>query len=442
MLKTIDELLWGPGTLCLLLGTGIFLHIRLRFVPWRRLCLALRAALGGTGRRSEKGGISPFSALMTALAATLGTGNIVGVSTALVAGGPGALIWMEVSALLGMSTILAESVLAVRCRRKNRRGEWVGGPMYVMEARLGAAGKPLALLFALFAVCASLGIGSMTQANAAAGALETILEIPPALTGGVLSLLALFIILGGIHSISRVSSVLVPVMGTLYLAAGIAVIAGHWEALPAALAQMVREAFSFRAAAGGAAGIAAMRWGIARGVFSNEAGLGSAAIAAASAEAEHPVQQGLISMTGPFFDTILMCTVTGLAICCSGVLGTVDAAGQPLDGAALTIAAFETVLGRSGGAFVAVSIVLFAFSTILGWEYLGEKTFEYLSRGRHITGYRVVFALAALAGAAVSLDTVFRFSDICNALMCLPNCICLLALSGEAAREIRRYEHA
>ncbi len=439
MLKTIDELLWGPGTLLLLLGTGIFLHIRLRFLPWRNLGRAISSALGRTGRRSGNG-ISPFSALMTALAATLGTGNIVGVATALVAGGPGALIWMEVSALLGMSIILVESTLAVRHRRKNRKGEWTGGPMYVMEARLGAAGRPMALLFSLFAACASLGIGSMTQANAAAGALEGILSVPPALTGSILALLALVIILGGIRSISRVSAVLVPVMGVLYLAAGLAVIIGHWEVLPAALTQMVREAFSFRAAAGGATGIGAMRWGIARGIFTNEAGLGSSAIAASSAETSHPAQQGYISMTGPFFDTILMCTVTGLAICCSGVLGATDAAGQILDGAALTIAAFETVLGPAGGTFVAVSIVLFAFSTILGWEYLGEKTFEYLSGERYITGYRAIFALAALIGAIISLDSVFRFSDICNALMCLPNLICLLMLSGESTQEIKAYE--
>lgn len=440
MLNRIEELLWGPGTLALLLGTGAFLNIRTGFLPWRNLGYAVRSALGRDSRQAGKTGVSPFSALMTALAATLGTGNIVGVATALVAGGPGALVWMEVSALVGMGTILAESTLSVKYRRKNRRGQWSGGPMYVMEARLGRVGRGMGMLFSFFAAAASLGIGSMTQANAAAGALDSILNVPPRLTGIVIAALALVVILGGIKSIAKVSATLVPAMAVLYMAVGLAVILGHLEQLPAAVTAMFRDAFSFRAAAGGAAGIAALRWGIARGVFSNEAGLGSSAIAAASAETDAPVRQGYISMTGPFFDTIVMCTVTGLAICCSGVLGTADAAGQAVDGAALTILAFETILGPLGGTFVALAIVLFAFSTILGWEYLGEKAFEFLSGGRFITPYRVLFALATLAGACASLDSVFRFSDICNALMCMPNLMCLLMLSGETTREIQAYE--
>lgn len=440
MLKTVDELLWGPGTLVLLLGTGVFLLFRTSFLPWRNLGFALRCALGRDARRSGRHGVSPFSALMTALAATLGTGNIVGVATALVAGGPGALIWMELSALLGLGTIFAESVLAVKYRRKTPAGQWVGGPMYVMEARLGRWGRVLGMLFAFFAAGASFGIGSMTQANAAAAALSGVLHVPPLLSGTVIAGLALIVILGGIRSIAGVSAVLVPVMAVLYMAAGGAIILANRAALPAALSQMFREAFSFRAAAGGAAGMSAMRWGVARGVFSNEAGLGSSAIAAAAAETKDPVRQAYVSMTGPFFDTIVMCTVTGLAICCSGALGTADAAGRAVDGAALTILAFASVLGPMGGQFVALSIVFFAFSTILGWEYLGEKAFEFLSGGRGITAYRVLFALAALAGAAASLETVFRFSDVCNALMCIPNLICLLLLSGETAAEIHTYE--
>lgn len=440
MLKTVDELLWGPGTLVLLLGTGVFLLFRTSFLPWRNLGFALRCALGRDARRSGRHGVSPFSALMTALAATLGTGNIVGVATALVAGGPGALIWMELSALLGLGTIFAESVLAVKYRRKTPAGQWAGGPMYVMEARLGRWGRVLGMLFAFFAAGASFGIGSMTQANAAAAALNDVLHVPALLSGTVIAGLALIVILGGIRSIAGVSAVLVPVMAVLYMAAGGAIILANRAALPAALSQMFREAFSFRAAAGGAAGMSAMRWGVARGVFSNEAGLGSSAIAAAAAETKDPVRQAYVSMTGPFFDTIVMCTVTGLAICCSGALGTADAAGRAVDGAALTILAFASVLGPMGGQFVALSIVFFAFSTILGWEYLGEKAFEFLSGGRGITAYRVLFALAALAGAAASLETVFRFSDVCNALMCIPNLTCLLLLSGETAAEIHTYE--
>ena len=440
MLNRIHELLWGPGTLTLLLGSGLFLMLRLRFLPCRTLGYAIRSALGQDARRAGKSGVSPFSSLMTALAATLGTGNIVGVATALVAGGPGALVWMELSALLGMATIFAESFLAVKYRRKNHSSQWLGGPMYVMKAKLGTIGCFLGSLYSLFAACASLGIGSMAQANAAADALHSVWGISPHLSGIVIAGLSLLIILGGIRRISKVSAGLVPVMGVLYTLAGLAVIVGNLNQLPAAITSMFRDAFSFRSAAGGAAGIAAMRWGVARGVFSNEAGLGSSAIAAAAAETDSPATQAYISMTGPFFDTILMCSVTGLAICCSGVLGTTSASGTLIDGASLTVLAFESVLGSPGGSFVALSIVLFAFSTILGWEYLGETAFSFLSGGRFLVPYRTLFALAAWIGASVSLDAVFRFSDICNALMCIPNLICLLLLSREVSTEIRAYE--
>ena len=440
MLKELDELLWGPGTLILLLGTGIYLNIRTGFLPCKNLGYAIKSALGQDARRSGRSGVSPFSSLMTALAATLGTGNIVGVATALVAGGPGALIWMELSALIGMGIILAESTLAVKYHRFDRQGQRCGGPMYVMSARLGPAGKCMGVMFALFATGASLGIGSMTQANAAAAALKDTLSVPPHLTGAVLSALALCIILGGIRNISRITTVLVPALALLYMAAGLSVIIANLNHLPEATAEMFRQAFSFRAAAGGTAGFAAMRWGIARGVFSNEAGLGSSSIAAAAAETDHPVRQGYISMTGPFFDTIVLCTVTGLAICCSGMLGATDSHGTPVDGAALTILAFESALGPWSGIFVALAIAVFAFSTIIGWEYLGETAFSFLSGGRFIIAYRFLFALAALIGASASLYEVFCFSDICNALMCIPNLLCLLLLSDEVRQDIRAYE--
>ena len=442
MLKTIDEFLWGPGTLALLLGTGTFLLIRMAFLPWRNLGYALRSALGQEARQPGKSGVSPFSALMTALAATMGTGNIVGVATALAAGGAGALVWMELSALLGMSTMFAECMLSVKYRRKNHRGQWCGGPMYVMEQKLGKFGKQLGVLFAVFAVCASFGIGSMTQANAVAGALNDVFGTPVRVVGMVIACVTLVVILGGIRSISGIASILIPVLGVLYLVAGLLVIIGNLERLPTAIIQMIREAFSFRAAAGGVVGtgVNAMRWGVARGVFSNEAGLGSAAIAAASAETDSPVRQAYITMTSAFFDTIVLCTVTGIAICASGMLGMTDAAGQMVDGAALTILAFRTVLGDWGAVFIAVSIGLFAFSTILGWAYQGEKAFEYLSHGRYLGWYRVAFSLTAMWGATAQLDVVFRFSDICNALMCMPNLVCLLMLSGEVVRELRSFE--
>ena len=439
MLNAVNELMWGPGTLALLLGTGVFLTLRMRLLPWRRLGFALRSALGREARQPGKDGVSPFSALMTALAASIGTGNIVGVATALVAGGPGALVWMELSALFGMATIFAESFLAVRYRRRDPQGQWVGGPMYVLEAAFGRRnGGTLAAVFALFAVGASLGIGSMAQSNSIAGALESAFGLPVWTVGAVTAALALAIILGGIRSISKVAAALVPVMGAVYLAAGLAVIVGNWGNLPGSVADIFRCAFSPRAAVGGAAGwMTAARWGVARGVFSNEAGLGSAGIAASAVDRADPVRQGYISMTGAFFDTIVICTVTGFAICCSGVLGTVDSAGVPVDGAALTILAFQTVLGPWGARLVSLSIVLFAFATIVGWEYQGEVTFAYLTGGRGRLLYRVVYALAAFLGAGLELGTVFAFADICNALMCGPNLLCLTAMSGEACRAIR-----
>ena len=441
MLKTINDLLWGPGTLALLLGTGLFLTIRMRFLPWRRLNFALRSALGKDARISKNSGVSPFSALMTTLAATMGTGNIVGVATALVAGGPGALVWMEVSALVGMSTIFAESMLSLKYRRKNQNGDWCGGPMYVMETAFGKeAGRTLGCLFALFAVGASFGIGGMTQANAITEALESTFGLPVWPVGLATAALSLIAILGGIRSISKITSVLVPLMSLVYMGAGIAVILGNLSNLLPGLSAIFRCAFSPEAIAGGTAG-AALRWGIARGVFSNEAGLGSTGIAAASADTNNPVRQGYISMTGPFFDTIIVCTVTGLAICCTGVLGAVDSAGNPVDGAALTILAFETVLGPFGARFIAVSIVLFAFSTILGWEYQGEQAFAYLTQGRGRFAYRLMYVLAALWGAGQSLDTVYLFSDLCNALMCFPNLMCVLLLNGEVVQEIRTHKN-
>lgn len=441
MLNTFNDLLWGPGTLCLFLGTGLFLTIRMRFLPWRRLGYALRSALGRDARRAKSGGVSPFASLMTTLAATIGTGNIVGVSTALVAGGPGALVWMELSALVGMSTMFAESLLSLKYRRKSRQGGWCGGPMYVMEAAFGKQlGQKLGFLFALFATCTSFGIGSMTQANAITEALNRSFHLPVWPVGLLSALLAFIVILGGIRSISSITSVLVPLMSLVYIAAGIAVILGNLENLIPGLVSMFHCAFSAEAVAGGMAG-AALRWGIARGVFSNEAGLGSAGIAAAAADTDSPVRQAYINMTGVFFDTIVICTITGLAICCSDVLGTLDPLGNPVNGASLTILAFETVLGELGVDFIAVSIALFAFSTILGWEYIGEQAFSYLSNGRCTLIYRTMYVLAALWGAGQQVNTVYLFSDICNALMCVPNLMCLLLMSGTVAKEMRAHKN-
>lgn len=442
-LRAADDVLWGPGTLALLVGTGIFLTLRTRFLPWRNLGYALRSALGREARvKGENGDVTPFASLMTALAATVGTGNIVGVATALVAGGPGALVWMELAALPGLSTKLTECLLAVKFRRLNRRGEMSGGPMYVMRDGLGRPGAAMGAAYALFAVCSSFGIGGMAQANSIAGALAASLGAPVWITGLVTAGLALAVILGGVKSVARTSAGLVPAMAALYLGAGLGVVWCCRENLPAGIAMILRCALTPQAAAGGAAGtlMNTIRWGVARGVFSNEAGMGSAGISAASAATGSPARQGYIGMTGAFFDTCVVCTVTGLAICCSGALGTTDGAGRAVDGAALTILAFRSALGPAGGALVSVSIVLFAFTSILGGAYQGEKAFEYLFGTRYIPLYRLAFALAAAWGAAAELEAVFRFSDICNSLMCLPNLVCLLLLSGTAARELESFQ--
>ena len=444
----LDRWVWGPWMLVLLIGTGIFLNFRTRFLPLRNLGWALRSALGREARSGKDGGVSPFSALMTTLAATIGTGNIAGVATALVAGGPGALVWMELSALLGLSSKCAECLLAVKYRRRSDRGEMCGGPMYTMryglrQRRLGAV---LAALFALFTVLASLGMGNMAQANSIAQALSSSFGVPARITGAAVAVLAFLIIWGGIGRIAGICSAVVPAMAVFYLLAGTAVLLGHLPELPGALLEMLRLALSPAAAAGGAAGtvtasvLEAARWGVARGCFSNEAGMGSAAIPAASAASDSPARQGYVNMTGVVFDTTVICTVTGLCICASGVLGTTDASGAPVNGAALTALAFETVLGRPGSLLVSLGIVLFAFSTILGWAFCGEQAFLYLTRGRGAAVYRLLYALTAFLGAVQSLEVVWNLSDICNALMAVPNLISLLLLSGAAARELESFQ--
>ena len=445
----LDQLVWGPWMLALLLGTGVFLTLRTRFLPWRNLGWALKSTFSREARSAGEGGeVSPLSALMTTLAATIGTGNIAGVATALVAGGPGALVWMELSALLGLSSKCTECLLAVKYRRRNDRGEMCGGPMYTMRYGLGQRrlGAVLAALFALFTVLASLGMGNMAQANSIAQALSSSFGVPARITGAAVAVLAFLIIWGGIGRIAGICSAVVPAMAVFYLLAGTAVLLGHLPELPGALLEMFRLALSPAAAAGGAAGtvtasvLEAARWGVARGCFSNEAGMGSAAIPAASAATDSPARQGYVNMTGVFFDTTVICTVTGLCICASGVLGTADASGAPVNGAALTALAFETVLGPLGGLLVDLGIVLFAFSTILGWEFSGEKAFEYLLGRRAVFLYRVLFALSAFLGATQRLEVVWDLSDIFNALMAIPNLISLLLLSGTTARELAAFQ--
>lgn len=447
----IDAFVWGPVMLVLLVGTGIFLTIRLKFLPWRNLGYALHSVLSKEARTKKRGtgDVSPFSALMTALAATIGTGNIIGVATAMFSGGPGALVWMWISACFGLTSKFSECMLAIKYREVNEKGEMSGGPMYTMKNAFKnkAFGKTMGFLFALFSVLASFGIGNMTQANSISGALEESFHVPSWITGVLLTVLALLIILGGITSISRVSSVVVPTMAVFYIIAGIVVILGNITNLPHGLYLIFGMAFSPKAIGGGVLGtitvsvMNSIRYGVARGVFSNEAGLGSAAITAAAATTDDPVRQGYINMTGTFFDTIVVCSITGLAIAASGVLGTTNAAGEPLQGVQLTMAAFSTVLGPIGKYLVTIGIVLFAFSTILGWEYHGEKAFEYLFQSHKFNiVYRIVFSLVVYIGATQTLDLVWNISDIMNALMAIPNLICMLLLSNVIVEEVNRFQ--
>lgn len=451
-IERIDDIVWGPGMLFLLLGTGVYLMLRLRFLPLRNLKFALLCAIGWEEKekkaRRQTDGVSSFSALTTELAATIGTGNIVGVATAMVLGGPGALLWMMLSSVIGMATKLVESTLSVKYRQRNQKGEWVGGPMYTMTngLRNKRLGKLLGSCFALFAVTASFGMGNMTQSNSIADALFVAFGMPKAQTGLFVTIATVLVVLGGIGVISKVTQVMVPLMGTFYLVGAVGVIVTHFPQAVIGLGQIVIMAFCPQALAGGVCGyitvtvMQSLRYGVSRGVFSNEAGLGAAGISAAAADTDDYIKQGYISMTGVFLDTMVICSVTGLAFAASGVLGSLDERGQLLTGTALTIAVFETTFGKYGGAFISICITLFAFATIVGWAYQGEKAFEFLTRKeRYCMYYRFAYAFTAFVGAVCSLEVVWDFSDICNALMAVPNLIGVLLLSGEACRELKQY---
>ena len=441
ILDKIDGVVWGPIMLVFLVGTGIFLTIRLNFLPWRKLPRALKVLFSAESRKTDKGqgDISPFSALMTALAGTIGTGNIVGVATAMITGGPGALVWMWIAAAFGISTKYAECALAIKYRQKNENGEMCGGPMYTIRNAFKHKGFAvfLAGAFAVFTVLASFGIGNMSQANSISSSLQSTFSVPAWVTGIVLAVLTGIIIFGGIKSISKVSSVLVPVMAVFYIVAGLIVIFANYKNIPAGLGTIWSMAFGGKAIAGGIAGTVtasvmdSIRYGVSRGVFSNEAGLGSAAISASAVTTDNHVSQGYINMCGTFIDTIIVCSITGLVIASSGMLGAVDDSGKMLEGAQLTIASFQTVLGKPGAIVVSIGILLFAWSTILGWEYQGEKALEYLFKKRIVCYiYRVVFAVMVYFGSVAALDIAWSFSDIANGLMAVPNLISLIVLSG------------
>lgn len=436
LLQSINSFVWGPPLLLLLVGTGVYFTLRLGVFQIRRLPRAFRLVLSDDA--SGQGDVSSFAALCTALAATVGTGNIVGVATAIQTGGPGALFWMWVAAFFGMATKYAEGFLAIKYRTKDANGQVAGGPMHYITLGMGEKWKPLAIFFAASGVLVSfLGIGTFAQVNSIASSLENTFSFSPQIVSILLAVIVAVIIFGGIEAISNVSTKVVPFMAMLYILATVSLLVVNADQLLPTLSLVVKSAFTPIAALGGFAGAsvrAAIQNGIARGVFSNESGLGSAPIAAAAAKSNQPVEQGLISMIGTFIDTIIICSLTGLSILVTGQW-TVEG----LQGAPMTQAAFATLFGNTGVLALTFSLILFAFTTILGWSYYGERCFEFLFGTRFIPFYRMIFIVMVALGGFLQLDVIWIVSDIVNALMALPNLIALLALSPVVIYETKRY---
>ncbi|MGE6528323.1 alanine/glycine:cation symporter family protein [Pseudomonas sp. NPDC077382] len=437
LVNSVNGLVWGPPMLVLILGTGFFLMVMLKFMPLARIGTGFALIWRGRAKGDdETGEISPFQALMTCLAATVGTGNIAGVATAIFLGGPGALFWMWCTALVGMATKYCEVVLAVHYREKDDRGEHVGGPMYAIKNGLHKRWLWLGGAFAIFGGLAGFGIGNMVQVNSMALALESTFAVPLWVTGLVTMLFVGLVILGGIKRIGAVAAALVPFMCVAYVIAGIVVLVVHAAELPAAFDLIFTHAFSPIAATGGFAGaavMAAIRFGVARGIFSNEAGLGTAGIAQAAGTTKSSVRSGLIGMMGTFIDTIIICSITGLAIICSGVW----TGGE--SGAALSAAAFESAMPGVGAALLTIALVVFAFTTILGWSYFGEKCWEFLVGTKAIWPFRVIWVLAVPFGAIAQLDFAWLLADTLNGLMAIPNLVALLLLSPVVVKLTKEY---
>lgn len=443
--SAINGVVWGPLMLILLLGVGLYLQIGLKLMPIRKLGMGFRLMWQGrdgktTAAEKKKaemeGEISPFNALMTALSATIGTGNIAGVATAIALGGPGAVFWMWITALVGMATKFAEAVLAVRYRETDSTGFHVGGPMFYIKNGLGRKWLWLGGAFAFFGAVAAFGIGNTVQSNSVADALDSTFGLPHWVTGVVIMVLAGAVILGGIKRIARVAGKLVPIMGIAYVLAGLVVLVINAGQIVDALGMIFYYAFSPHAAVGGFAGaavMAAIRFGVARGIFSNEAGLGSAPIAHAAARTRNPVRQGLIAMLGTFIDTIIVCSITALVILTSTVWETGEA------GASLTALSFDAALPGYGNQIVSLALAVFAFTTILGWSFYGEKCFQFLFGARSITLYRVLFVLAIPVGALAQLGFIWLMADTFNALMAIPNLIALALLSPVVFKLTRDY---
>ncbi len=434
MIKVVNGIAWGPVMLVLLLGTGVYLTLGLRFLTLRKIPTAFKRLLSrkhGTG----SGDISPFSALMTSLSATIGTGNIAGVATALVLGGPGALFWMWMTALFGMATKYAEAVCAVTFREKDANGNYSGGPMYYIRNGLGKHWHWLGFAFALFGALAGFGLANTVQSNSVSHLLDTHFDIAPLATGIVLMVLVGVVIIGGVKRIATVASFLVPVMAISYIVMGVLVLALNASEIPAAIGTIIHSAMNGAAAAGGFAGAtvwAAIRFGVARGIFSNEAGLGSAPIAHAAAKTNEPVEQGMIAMLGTFIDTLIVCSITGLVIVISGALESGET------GAALTSMAFAQSF-KGGEMVVTIGLALFAFSTMIGWSYYGERCAVYLLGVKAIMPFRLLWVLAIPVGTVVQLETVWLVADTLNAFMAIPNLVALLLLGPLVFRVSREY---
>ncbi len=429
-LGKICDFVWGPPLLILLFGTHLFLTFRLRFIQ-RYLGKAIKISLSSS--REGEGDISQFGALATALAATIGTGNIVGVATAVGSGGPGAVFWMWLTGVFGIATKYSEALLSVKYRTTNSKGEMAGGPMYVLERGMNC--RWLAILFAVFTAIAAFGIGNMVQANSISEMVRETFHISPWYTGGALTIVTAFVILGGIRWIARACEGLVPFMAILYVIGCIVLLVMKYNTIPATIMLILRDAFTPQAAVGGFLGASikeAMRYGVARGLFSNESGLGSAPIVAAAAQTKDPVRQALVSSTGTFWDTVVVCAMTGLVVVNSGEWI------QGIKGAALTKAAFAD-FPHVGPIVLTFGLLTFVFSTILGWSYYGEKAVEYLLGTKAIFPYRILWVLAVMVGSVSTLKMVWSFADIANACMAVPNLITLIALNGVIVAETRRY---
>ena len=453
----VNGIVWGPAGLALLFCTGLIMSLRTGFFQFGHFGYWMKNTIGAiftnknitAHTEKEDKAISQFQSLCTALAATIGTGNIVGVATAIISGGPGSIFWMWVMAILGMMTNYSENVLGIFYRRKNAAGEWSGGAMYYLSDGLGSKkgckklGRVLAVLFACFCVLASLGIGNMSQINSIAGNMNAAFQVPNLVTGILLMVLSALVILGGLKRVAAVTEKVVPVMALFYIVGALTVVLTHVTSIPAAFVSIFKSAFAMKAAGGGVLGYGVSRaitWGFKRGAFSNEAGLGSSVMVHSSSNVKEPVQQGMWGIFEVFADTIVVCTLTALVILTSGFVD-LDTGHMLTDvqGSALVGQAFSTVFGAFGPKFIAVAILLFAYSTVLGWSHYGTKAFEYLFGTRASRGYQLVFVVMVVVGATMKLDLAWDLSDTFNGLMMVPNLIGVLSLSGTVAKITKNY---